>query len=414
MKTMTWCRTRFCQARDRAQGQARGQARGQAQGQGRAAGYRLSFLALMVLAVAVAAPASAATIETAAREAILIDAATGAVLFEKDADLSMPPASMSKIMTVYMVFSRLKEGRLSLDDTLPVSEKAWKMGGSKMFVEVGSQIRVEDLLRGVIVQSGNDACIVLAEGLAGSEEAFAQAMTEKAHEIGLTDSTFANATGWPDANQRMTARDLVTLALRTIQDFPDYYHYYSEKNFEWSDIRQGNRNPLLYKTIGADGLKTGHTEEAGYGLTASAVQDDRRLILVVSGLESVRARAEESERLLRWGFREFDNYVLFAADETVDEAPVWLGETASVPLVAGEELVLTMARQARKGMKVSVNYVSPIPAPIEQGEEIAELVVTPSEGEPMTFPLYAGASVGQKGPFGRIVAAVEFLIFGAH
>ncbi len=389
MKAMMWCRTRL----------------------------RPVLAAVLLAATAAAwssAAAVAATIETEAREAILIDATTGAVLMEKDADLLMPPASMSKIMTAYMVFTRLKEGRLRLDDTLPVSEKAWKMGGSKMFVEVGSEIRVEDLLQGVIVQSGNDACIVLAEGLAGSEEAFAEAMTEKAHEIGMKDSTFANATGWPNPNHLMTVRDLATLALRTIQDFPDYYHFYSEKEFEWSDIRQGNRNPLLYKTVGADGLKTGHTEEAGYGLTASAVQGDRRLILVVTGLDSVRARSEESERLLRWGFREFDNYALFKAGDTVDEAPVWLGDASSVPLVAKDDLVLTLPRDARKGMKVSVNYVSPIPAPLEEGEEVAQLVVTPSEGDPVSYPLYAGASVGQKGPFGRIVAAVEFLIFGAH
>jgi serine-type D-Ala-D-Ala carboxypeptidase (penicillin-binding protein 5/6) len=374
-------------------------------------GAALTACAMMLVLVATD-PARA--IDTKAREAILLDATTGAVLMEKDADVSMPPASMSKIMTVYMVFTRLKEGRLSMDDTLPVSERAWKMGGSKMFVEVGSEIRVEDLLQGVIVQSGNDACIVLAEGLAGSEEAFAEAMTEKAHELGMADSHFANATGWPDPDHRTTARDLATLALRTIQDFPDYYHFYSEKEFVWSDIRQGNRNPLLYKSVGADGLKTGHTEEAGYGLTASAVQDGRRLILVVSGLESVRERGEESERLLRWGFREFDNYALFKANDTVDEAPVWLGEAKTVPLVANEDLVLTLTRNARKGMKVSVTYDSPIPAPIEEGQQLAQLVVTPSEGDPLSFPLYAGASVEQKGPLGRLVSAVEFLIFGAH
>jgi len=370
--------------------------------------------AVMLLLAALLATASPAlAIETKAREAILIDATTGAVLMEKDADVSMPPASMSKIMTVYMVFLRLKEGRLSLDDTLTVSEKAWRMGGSKMFVEVGNEVRVEDLLQGVIVQSGNDACIVLAEGLAGSEAAFAEEMTEVAHSIGMTGSSFANATGWPDPGQRMTARDLALLAKLTIQNFPDYYHFYSEKEFVWSDIRQGNRNPLLYKSVGADGLKTGHTEEAGYGLTASAVQDDRRLILVVSGLESVRARAEESERLLRWGFREFGNYALFEANQTVDQAPVWLGEASTVPLVAKEEVVLTLTRKARKGMKVSVNYTSPIPAPIQEGQEVAQLVVTPSEGETLRFPLYAGSAVEQKGPFGRLVAAVEFLIFGA-
>ncbi len=370
----------------------------------------LASCALMVL-FALASPAQA--IETKAREAILMDAVTGAVLMEKDADASMPPASMSKIMTAFMVFTRLKEGRLALDDTLTVSEKAWRMGGSKMFVEVGKEVRVEDLLRGVIVQSGNDACIVLAEGLAGSEEAFSEEMTVLARAIGMTGSTFANATGWPDPGHRMTARDLATLALRTIQEFPDYYRYYSEKEFVWSDIRQGNRNPLLYKTVGADGLKTGHTEEAGYGLTASAVQGERRLILVVNGLESVRARSEESERLLRWGFREFDNYALFQADATVDEAPVWLGEASTVPLVADKDLVLTLTRKARKGMKVSVNYTSPIPAPIREGEELAQLVVTPSEGESVSFPLYAGAAVEQKGAFGRLVAAVKFVIFGA-
>lgn len=389
MKLMTWCRTRLW--------------------------TRIPAAWLLACMAAVLLPAAGAAqeIETAAREAILVDATTGAVLMEKDADVPMPPASMSKIMTVYMVFDRLKEGRLSLDDTLPVSEKAWRMGGSKMFVEVGTEIRVEDLLRGVIVQSGNDACIVLAEGLSGSEEAFAEAMTQKAREIGMPDSSFTNATGWPDPNHRMTARDLATLALRTVRDFPDYYQYYAEKEFVWSDIRQGNRNPLLYKAVGADGLKTGHTEEAGYGLAASATQGDRRLILVVNGLDSVRARSEESERLLRWGFREFDNYALFEANETVDQAPVWLGEAATVPLVTNEDLVLTLARAARKGMKVSVNYVSPIPAPIEEGQELAQLVVKPSEGEPQSFPLYAGASVAQKGPFGRLVAAVEFLIFGA-
>ncbi len=366
--------------------------------------------ALLVL-LALATPAQA--IETKAREAILMDATTGVVLMEKDADASMPPASMSKIMTAFMVFMRLKEGRLSLDDTLTVSEKAWRMGGSKMFVEVGKEVRVEDLLRGVIVQSGNDACIVLAEGLAGSEEAFAEDMTDLARSIGMTGSTFANSTGWPNPGHRMTARELAPLAQRTIQDFPDYYHYYSEKEFVWSDIRQGNRNPLLYKSVGAEGLKTGHTEEAGYGLTASAVQDDRRLILVINGLDSVRARSEEAERLLRWGFREYGNYALFEASATVDEAPVWLGEASTVPLVANKDVVLTMTRNARKGMKVSVNYTSPIPAPIREGQELAQLVVTPSEGETFSFPLYAGAPVEQKGPFGRLVAAVKFVIFGA-
>ena len=246
----------------------------------------LGFAIAAILAVVL--PTQAATMETQAEEAFLVDFQTGAVLLDKNADVRMPPSSMSKMMTAYMVFERLKDGRLSLDDELPVSEKAWRKGGSKMFVEVGDQVRVEDLLRGVIVQSGNDACIVLAEGLAGSEEAFAEQMTAKGREIGLTGSNFTNATGWPDENHYVTARDLATLAERIIVDHPEYYHYYSEKEFTWNDIRQGNRNPLLYRNVGADGLKTGHTEAAGYGLTASAMQNGRRLLLVVNGLPSVR------------------------------------------------------------------------------------------------------------------------------
>lgn len=355
---------------------------------------------------------TAEALETQAREVFLMDANTNAILLDKNSEVSMPPASMSKIMTAYMVFERLKAGSLSLDDKLPVSEKAWRMGGSKMFVEVGDQIRVEDLLRGVIVQSGNDACIVLAEGLAGSEEAFAEQMTAKAREIGMTGSTFANATGWPHPDHRMTARDLATLANRIITDHPEFYHYYSEKEFTWTDIRQGNRNPLLYKNIGADGLKTGHTEEAGYGLTASAVQNDRRLILVVNGLGSIKERSAESERLMSWGFREFGNYALFESGETVDEAPVWLGAEKTVPLVMAEDLVVTLPRSVRNGMKVSVVYDSPIPAPVPSGQEIATLRVSWPDGVPVEVPLMAGEDVEQLGPFGRIAASIKFLLLG--
>ncbi|HMB78142.1 MAG TPA: D-alanyl-D-alanine carboxypeptidase family protein [Kiloniellaceae bacterium] len=369
-------------------------------------------LCLGLLAVFTGAVAPALAIETPAREAILIDYDTGAVLMEKDADVSMPPASMSKIMTVFMVFEQLKEGRLQLDTKLPVSENAWRMGGSKMFVEVGSDIRVEDLLRGVVIQSGNDACVVLAEGLAGSEPAFAQAMSDRAKEIGLTNSHFANATGWPDPGQRMTARDLAILARRVIHDFPDYYHFFGETEFTWSDIRQGNRNPLLYKSIGADGLKTGHTEEAGYGLVASAVQDGRRLILVVSGLDSVKARAEESARLLTWGFRQFDNYELAKAGETVETAEVWMGQSKTVPLVAAEDVVVTMQRASRKDMEVKVVYEGPLEAPIAAGSEIARLTVSAPEMESVSVPLQAGADVPRLGPFGRIFANLKHMIFG--
>ncbi len=375
--------------------------------------FRYLILGLVALAGLASATQPASAYESRAREAILIDAETGAVLFEKNADAAMPPASMSKIMTIYLVFEALKDGRLSLDDGLTVSEKAWRMGGSKMFVEVGKQVRVEDLLRGVIVQSGNDACIVLAEGLAGSEEAFAEAMTRKARELGLENSTFANATGWPDPDQRMTARDLAILSLRTIEDFPEFYHYYSETSFTFTNIKQGNRNPLLYRNTGADGLKTGHTDEAGYGIAASALRDGRRLIVVLNGLDSMKARAEESHRLIAWGFREFDNYVLFKAGETVEESPVWQGQADTVPLVLPEDLTVTLPRKSRRQMTVKVVHDGPIPAPIEEGQQVATLLITAPETDAIEVPLLAGAAVERLGVFGRFAASIKHLLFGS-
>jgi len=288
------------------------------------------------------------------------------------------------------------------------------MGGSKMFVEVGNRVRVEDLLQGVIVQSGNDACIVLAEAIGGTEEAFAEMMTSKARELGMTTSTFANATGWPDPNQRMTAHELALLAQHVIRDFPEYYHYYSETEFTWNGIRQSNRNPLLYLSVGADGLKTGHTEEAGYGLTASAVRDGRRVIMVVNGLESQKARSEESARLIDWAFREFENYALFQPGEVVEQGEVWLGDKPTVPLVIPEGLKITLARRARSDMKVTVSYDTVIPAPVEQGQEIARLTVSAPDTEPVVVPLVAGESVERLGVFGRVAAALKYLVFGAN
>ena len=373
--------------------------------------FRALALFLLIL---VLAPRTGAAFETKAREALLLDAATGAVLLENDADASMPPASMSKLMTVYMVFEALTDGRLKLDDKLMVSEKAWRMGGSKMFVEVGKEVPVEDLLRGVIVQSGNDACIVLAEGLAGSEEAFADAMTTRAREIGMTGSSFTNATGWPDPGHRMTARDLAILAQRTIADFPEYYAYYAETSYTWNEIKQGNRNPLLYRNTGADGLKTGHTEEAGYGLTGSAVRNDRRLIVVVNGLPSIKARADESHRLLAWGFRDFDNYNLFAAGDTVDQADVWLGVSETVPLVTPEDVIVTLPRKERAKMKATVKYDGPIATPIEEGQQLATLVVSAPGIADTEVPLLAGGSVERQGAFGRLVSGIRYMVFGAR
>ncbi len=378
-------------------------------------GSRLGGLlsAVLCFGAALMAASHALALETPARQAILIDDTTGATLFEKNAGELMAPSSMSKIMTIYLVFDRLAEGSLKLEDTLPVSEKAWKKGGSKMFVEFGKRVAVEDLLRGMIVQSGNDASIVIAEGLAGDEETFAAEMTRRAREIGLRDSVFKNASGWPEEGHMVTARDLAILTRRTIHDFPQYYPYYEEKSFTYNGIRQGNRNPLLYKNIGADGLKTGHAEDAGYGLTASVARDDRRLILVVNGLKSARQRAYEAERLIEYGFREFGNYTLFEANETVVEAPVWLGEAATVPLVVEEKLVTTLSRNARRSLQVKVVYDGPVPTPIAKGTPIGRLIVTAPDTDPIEAPLLAGADVNKLGPFRRIGAAIGYLVWGA-
>ncbi len=375
-------------------------------------------IALVIALFGVYPSASATAIETTAGNAILMDFETGAVLFEKNADAVMPPASMSKLMTLYMVFSRLKEGSLSLEDTFSVSENAWRKGGAKsgsstMFLKPNSRVKVEDLLRGIIVQSGNDACIVVAEGLASSESAFAEEMTTLARRIGLEKSVFRNSTGWPDPDHIMTTRELALLAKRTIVDFPEYYHYYSEKKYTYNGIRQGNRNPLLYKDIGADGLKTGHTKASGYGLTASVARGERRLILVVNGLPSVKMRSRESERLIEWGFREFNNYRLFAGGETVTDADIWLGQEKTGPLGLENDLVIMLPRKARREMKVTVKFEGPIPAPITKGDKIAALVVSAPGVEAIEIPLLAGGDVGQLGLFGRLGAALTHLLWGA-
>ncbi len=378
-------------------------------------GLLAGFLCLITGAVFSAPPAAA--IEVVARQAILMDITTGAVLFEKNADDLTAPASMSKLMTAYMVFERLRDGRLSLDDTFLVSETAWRKGGAKsgsstMFLDPGKRVRVEDLLRGIIVQSGNDACIVIAEGLAGSEQAFAEEMTRRGRQLGLTNSVFKNATGWPDPGHQMTVRDLAILAKRTIEDFPEYYHYYAELNFTYNGIRQINRNPLLYKDMGADGLKTGHTNESGYGLTATAKRGDRRLILVVNGLPTKKARSREPKRLLEWGFREFQNYALFKAGDVVSDADVWLGNDATVPLVIDKALVISLPRKARRKMTVKAVFEGPIPAPVLKGAEVARLVITAPGEETVEVPLVAGADVDRLGLVGRLGAALKYIVWG--
>lgn len=366
----------------------------------------------LALAVPTSAP-FAQKFETPARNAYVIDLATNTVLLSKAADKPMPPASMSKLMTAFMVFDRLKKGSLNLDDTFLVSEKAWRKGGSKMFVKVGDRIKVSDLLRGIIVQSGNDACIVVAEALGGSEEAFAEMMTQRAKEIGLTSSRFANATGWPDPGHYMSARDLAVLSERLVSDFPELYKLYAEKTFTYSKIKQSNRNPLLYRDIGADGLKTGHTEEAGYGLTASAIRDDRRIVMVLNGMDSIRQRSQESLRVMEWAFRTFKPYALFKKDEVITKADIWLGDAPSVSLTIPEDLKLTLSRSARDKMKVTVKMNNPVAAPVRKGQKLATLVISAPNLQTREIPLLAADDVGQLGFVGRIGAAIKHVLWGS-
>jgi D-alanyl-D-alanine carboxypeptidase (penicillin-binding protein 5/6) len=373
--------------------------------------FRLVALALTAILVAYAGPVRA--MDTLAQHAFLVDVSTDTVLLDKSAEQPTAPASMAKMMTVLLVFDRLKQGTLHMDDTLPVSQKAWRMGGSKMFVMVGGKISVHDLLQGVIVQSGNDACVVLAEGIAGSEQAFAHMMNERAKSIGMLNTHFTNATGWPDPELHSTVRDLAILADYIIKTYPEYYSLFGEKEFTWNGIHQRNRNPLLYDNIGVDGLKTGHTQEAGYSLTASAMRDGRRIILVLNGLPSEQARADESKRLIEWAFREFKDYTLFKAGQPVDEAPVWLGGSRTVPLVVADDLKLTLpAGFGKDRPKVAVHYTGPIPAPIHRGQQVGTLQITAPGMPVIERPLVAGADVERLGPVGRIFAAAHYLLWG--
>ncbi|MFP5517405.1 MAG: D-alanyl-D-alanine carboxypeptidase family protein [Alphaproteobacteria bacterium] len=359
-----------------------------------------------------AASVQAATIDTIAKQAILLDLTSNTVLFEKNADERMAPSSMSKIMTAYLTFEAIKAGRLTLESTLPVSERAWRMQGSKMFVELHNNIKVDDLIKGMIVQSGNDACIVLAEGLAGSEGSFAEQANRKARELGLKGSNFVNSTGWPDPNHYMTARDMALLAEHLIKDYPEYYHYYSIREFKYHGINQGNRNPLLYRGMDVDGMKTGHTEAGGYGLTASGEREGRRLLLVVNGLPSMQARADESARLIEWGFREFASYTLYKGGETIEQVPVWLGEQETVPVTVPQNLSVTMGRADRPGMKVSLVSNAPVAAPIKKGDTVGKLVISAPGFPGKEVPVVAAQDVPKAGIFGRAFAAAKYLVFG--
>ena len=369
-------------------------------------------LAGLAMSLAAGVPARAQADKTKADFAILVDGDSGSVLFEKNADELMAPASMSKLMTMVIAFEALKAGETKLDDKFYVSENAFKMEGSRMFLKLKSEPTLEQLIQGIIVQSGNDACVALAEGLSGNEAAFAEEMTVRARELGMTKSSFVNSTGWPHPDHYSTARDLSKVARHIIYNLSDYYHYYSQKSFTWNKIKQNNRNPLLYQNIGADGLKTGHTEESGYGLVASAKRAGRRLILVINGLKSKNARSEEARKLLDWGFRSFREYVVFEKDSEIGSAKIWGGETNTVALVAQEPVSLLLTRGGRKKLKAQIVYKGPLRAPLKKGQPVASLRILAQNKIVNEVPLVAASDVEEGGVIGRAIDTLKFMVIG--
>ena len=378
---------------------------------------------LLILSGAGMVPALAETqIPTTAKYVMVTEFETGRVLMAKEKDAPMKPASMAKIMTSYVVFSRIKDGSLALEDQILVSEKAWKMGGSRSFLKPGTRYSVKELLYGMIVQSGNDAAVVLAEGLAGTEENFVQEMNLTAQKLGMKNTNFTNATGWPHPDLTTTAEDLNILATALIRDFPtdkypELYPIYSVKSYTLNDIKQGNRNPLLYGKSaaenGVDGLKTGYTEESGYGLIGSAVKNNMRVVMVLNGMESKKERSTESARLMDYIQREFKNYRFFASGDKVDEADIWLGQSAKIGLLAEKEVSRVLSRSERMKTEISVSWVNPVPAPVTQGQKLGEVSITIDGKTVDKIGLMADRDVDQLGMFDRLGAALSYLILGA-
>ena len=369
----------------------------------------LPFIA--VSSVVFAAP----TFETDAPIAYMTDLSSGAILFEKNADQQIPPASMAKMMTVYVAFDLVKKGKLKLDDKFRVNEETWKQWnnqGSTMFLGVGDQVSVRDLLHGIVTLSGNDACVVLAEGIAGTEPAFVALMNKRAKEFGMSRSRFGNSNGWPDEGvTKVTARDLATLGSATVNNFPDLYDaFYGQDEFEWNGIKQSNRNPLMGKVAGSDGLKTGHTEEAGYCFTGSAEQKGRRLVSVLAGLDSYGGRIEESVKFMNWGFNAWEPKKLFDSGTTVQNAEVQLGDSSTVSLVAPKDLFVTIPKASDGKISMKVTYNGPIKAPITKGQPIARLVVSTADAGQQVVPLVAGEDVGEAGFFDRVWAGLRSLL----
>ncbi|KMW57699.1 D-alanyl-D-alanine carboxypeptidase [Candidatus Rhodobacter oscarellae] len=368
------------------------------------------LLAALVLSFLTTLPGWA--FDTSARAAYVYDVNTETVLMAKDIDQPLPPASMSKLMTLNMLFEALRDGRVSLDTRFTVSTKARNMGGSTMFLTEQDRPTVEELIKGIIVLSGNDACVAVAEGLAGTEEAFAQLMNQRAKALGMNNSTFANSSGWPHPNQRMSMRDLGTLATRLIQEFPEYYGYFAMTEFEWdgrAPQNRFNRNPLLKLGIGADGLKTGHTSEAGYGLVGSALQANRRVIFVLSGLDSQQARAQESERVVNWAFRQFVERTIVEKDERVAEIPVWLGEAEKVGVLISDEVRMLIPALVQGEIPGEMTYRTPLEAPITKGQVIGELIVRVPDMPEARVDLIADRDVARGGFMPRVRTAARLL-----
>lgn len=356
-------------------------------------------------------------IDTKAKNMILVDFETGEYLYQKDITQPIPPASMSKLMTVYMIFDKLRDGSLSLEDTFTVSENAWRKGGaasggSTMFLAIGDKVTVDQLLKGIIIQSGNDACIVAAENIAGDEDSFIEKMNEKAKELGLNNSYFANVTGLPHPDHKMSVEDLAILARKIIEEFPQFYHLFSQKEFVYNNIKQGNRNPLLYSMPYADGLKTGHTDEAGFCLTASAKKGDRRIIGVMTGLKSNKERSDEADKMMSWAFREYDNYRLKQKGDKIADVPVWYGVDKTVPMVLSQDVIKTIKKSNRNNVKMTAIYDKPITAPVSMGQEIGVLKIEIPDAEPHTVPLVAGQTINKVGIWGKIKTNFKYLLMG--
>lgn len=371
------------------------------------------ILATFTLLLLLAAQVSA--FETRARAAFVMDQGTGTILLSKNADEPLPPASMSKLMTLYMAFEAVQKGRLSMEEKLPVSQHAMNYGGSTMFLDTTDKVKVVDLLRGIIVLSGNDACAVIAEALSpdGTEAGFARLMTRRARQMGMNNSTFANSNGWPAPGHRMSMRDLAILSSALITDYPEFYPMFAEREFKYDGRAPGNtrnRNPLLGLGLGADGLKTGHTSEAGYGLVGSAIQGDRRIIFVISGLESAKSRAEVSQQIVSWAFRQFSEETVARKGERLGEADIWMGKNLRVPLVPASDITILLPMLSGDKVPAEIVYYGPVEAPVQDGQELAQLIIRPEGLPEIRVPLVAEHAV-EKGGFGvRLKTAAMVLL----